>query len=121
MVNILWERLFPGRAFVPMAKKILATNFVSEPILFFPAFYSLREWMARPQEVVAVPYALVCSAIPTYRKNFLNYLYATWAVWFPGHAITYGLMLVHMKMPWIALVSFGYLCILSFMRGVGEK
>ena len=36
---------------------------------------------------------------------------------FPGHAVTYGVMPLHMRMPWIASLSFGYLSVLSFTRG----
>merc|ERR1719182_720154 len=50
MMNVLWERIFPGTKFVPVLQKILATNFISDPVFFFPAFYTLREAMARPHQ-----------------------------------------------------------------------
>ena len=38
-------------------------------------------------------------------------------IWFPGYGLTYGVMPVHLRMPTIAAVSFGYVCLLSFTRG----
>ena len=38
-------------------------------------------------------------------------------MWLPGHMVTYGLMPMHLRMVWIAAVSFGYLSLLSFTRG----
>ena len=38
-------------------------------------------------------------------------------MWFPCHAVTYGLMPLHLRMPWVALVSFSYVGLLSFTRG----
>ena len=41
----------------------------------------------------------------------------TWMVWFPGHAVTYGLMRPHQRIPWMAFLSFFYMCVLSITRG----
>ena len=40
-------------------------------------------------------------------------------VWFPGHTITYAVMAPHRRIPWMAFLSFFYMCILSFTRGGG--
>jgi len=117
MCNVLWERLFPGGTLVPVVKKILATNLISDPVFFFPTFYSLREVMARPHDVVAAPSSIVHAALSNYYKHCYEDWVNTWSVWFPGHCVTYGLAPIHLRMPWVATVSFGYLCILSATRG----
>ena len=35
--------------------------------------------------------------------------------------MTYGVLPPHLRMPWIALLSFGYLGVLSFTRGGDER
>jgi protein Mpv17 len=121
MMTKLWERIFPGAQFVPVVQKILATNLISDPVFFFPTFYTLREALAYPQKAASAPSSVVSSALAKYRMRCLEDWRNTWAVWFPGHAITYGLMPLHLRMPWVATLSFGYLCILSYTRGDRDK
>jgi protein Mpv17 len=121
MMNKLWERMFPGASFVPVVQKILATNLISDPVFFFPTFYTLREAMARPREAVTAPASTVYAALCKYRKGYMLDWCNTWMVWFPGHAVTYGIMPLHLRMPWVASLSFGYLCILSYTRGDRDK
>jgi protein Mpv17 len=121
MMVKLWERLFPGAQLVPVVQKILATNLISDPVFFFPCFYTLREGLARPNLAVSSPSSLVYSAMCQYRRRCLEDWRNNWVVWFPGHAISYGLMPLHLRMPWVATLSFGYLCILSYTRGDIEK
>ncbi len=120
MCNVLWERLFPGSGFVPVAQKILATNLISDPVFFFPTFYTMRAALAKPRDAIHAPYSVVRTALSQYRERCFEDWRNTWAVWFPGHVITYGVMPMHLRMPWIATLSFGYLCILSYTRGDKE-
>jgi protein Mpv17 len=121
MMNKLWERMFPGAQLVPVVQKILATNLISDPVFFFPAFYTLRETLTKPSQALAAPQTVVYAALSKYRGRFLEDWRNTWMVWFPGHAVTYGVMPIHLRMPWVATLSFGYLCILSYTRGDRDK
>ena len=38
-------------------------------------------------------------------------------VWIPAHCVTYGVVPPHLRMPWIAMLSFGYVSLLSATRG----
>ena len=103
---------------MPTLKKIAITNLVGDPVFFFPVFYSLKEAMNRSlHEVMAAPAKIVSSALSRYRQNYREDWRNTWSVWVPGHVVTYGVCPPHMRMPWVAFVSFGYLCLLSFTRG----
>ena len=115
--NVVWEGLFPGRAFKPVLQKILATNLISDPIFFFPTFYTMREAMTRPADALTKPFSIFCDALAKYRQNYFQDWMNTWSVWFPGHLITYGVCPMHLRMPWVAGLSFGYLLILSRTRG----
>ena len=111
--NTWFERLFPGKALVPTVQKILAANIIADPVFFFPTFYTLKEGLAQKR----VDLGTVRVALSKYYDNCLEDWKNTWAVWLPGHAVTYGLMPPHLRMVWIASVSFGYLSLLSFTRG----
>ena len=118
MFNIWFERIWPGVSVGATVRKILAVNAVGDPVFFFPTFYTLKEAMASPvQEVTSCPAAVVTRALGRYRDNCFDDWRNSWSVWLPGHAITYGVCPLHLRMPWVASLSFGYLCLLSFTRG----
>mmetsp|Transcript_51420 Transcript_51420/g.171631 ORF Transcript_51420/g.171631 Transcript_51420/m.171631 type:complete len:240 (-) Transcript_51420:340-1059(-) len=117
MFNHWFEQLFPGRGLVATAKKVFAVNAVGDPVFFFPCFYTLKEVLSRDSLASALTLDTVRCALSSYYKNCLDDWRNTWATWIPGHAITYGVLPMHLRMPWVAAVSFGYLSLLSFTRG----
>ena len=104
LFNHVLEWWRPGRSVRAVALKIAATNFCLDPVLFFPVFYSLREMLATGE----LGAHTVRAALAKYRENVFEDLRNSWGVWFPCHAVTYGLMPLHLRMPWVALVSFSY-------------
>ena len=95
---------------------MLAANLIADPVFFFPTFYTLKEALARPPEE-ALRLDTVRVALNKYYTNCFVDWRNTWGVWFGGHVVTFGLMPMHLRMPWIAAVSFGYLSLLSVTRG----
>jgi len=112
IVNLGWERAFPGTKPKAVLSKICGMNFLSDPILFMPSFYIFKEVMTR-----GIGMATVRAALAGYKANCLSDWRNSWLVWFPGHAITYGVMKPHQRIPWMAFLSFFYMCILSLTRG----
>ena len=43
MYNKIFESLWPGRGLMPTVCKVLASNGISDPLFFFPTFYTMRE------------------------------------------------------------------------------
>ena len=121
MVNVLWERLFPGSGLVPAAQKILAMNLISDPVFFFPTFYTMRTALANPHDALHSPYSVVSTALRLYKERCFEDWRNSWVIWIPGHMITYGVMPMHLRMPWVASLSFSYMCILSYTRGDKER
>ena len=121
MVNVLWERLFPGSGLVPAAQKILAMNLISDPVFFFPTFYTMRTVLASPHDALHSPYSVVSTALRLYKERCFEDWRNSWVIWIPGHMITYGVMPMHLRMPWVASLSFSYMCILSYTRGDKER
>lgn len=113
MFTNLLERLFPGRGLLPALRKVLATNFVLDPCLFYPAFYTIKEALAT--ETLRLD--TVRTALANYGDNWKVDVRNNCAFWLPGHAVTYGLCPLHLRMPWVAAMSVGYVGLLSFTRG----
>mmetsp|Transcript_13056 Transcript_13056/g.42563 ORF Transcript_13056/g.42563 Transcript_13056/m.42563 type:complete len:185 (-) Transcript_13056:609-1163(-) len=110
--NYVLERFWRGTALRNVAMKVALTNAILDPCFFFPTFYSLKEALANGPSATTVS-----TALSKYRANYWPDWVNSWTVWLPGHCVTYGLMPLHWRMPWVAAVSFGYVCLLSKTRG----
>jgi protein Mpv17 len=116
LFNVVFVSWFPGDTLRATAQKVLAANLLADPLCFFPFFYILNEALSRaPGQVFRV--ATVSAALGKYYQNCLFDWRNSWCIWLPGHAVTYGVMPPHLRMPWIATVSFGYISLLSLTRG----
>ncbi|KAJ8614457.1 hypothetical protein CTAYLR_000824 [Chrysophaeum taylorii] len=111
--NHVLEGAFPGVRPRVVLIKVALTNAILDPCFFFPSFYSLKEALAAQRLDAAV----VMAALDEYHSNYMNDWLNSWAVWLPAHAITYGVIPIEWRIPWVAAVSFGYVCILSSTRG----
>mmetsp|Transcript_48845 Transcript_48845/g.110851 ORF Transcript_48845/g.110851 Transcript_48845/m.110851 type:complete len:213 (-) Transcript_48845:128-766(-) len=116
-MNKIFEKLYPGLSLANVTKKVIITNFVLDPVFFFPTFYTFREFLNTGSFTAQT----VTDALGTYYQNFAVDWTNSWSVWFPGHAVTYGLMPTHLRMPWVAFSSFGYVGLLSWTRGSYAK
>lgn len=113
IVNYLWEKLFPGNSKKAITSKVFAMNLLSDPLFFMPTFYIFRETLAQG----AIAWATVKAALLGYKANCLLDWRNSWMVWFPGHAVTYGVMKPHQRIPWMACLGFIYMTVLSVTRG----
>lgn len=114
LVNNVWEKLFPGTSTNNVVKKICAMNLISDPFLFLPVFYVFKQFLADGGNMSL---GIIKAAISTYKANALVDLRNSWMVWFPGHAVTYGVMPQHKRIPWMAFLSLFYMIVLSLTRG----
>jgi len=113
--NIAFERIFPGASLVANLQKVAVTNLIGDPLFFFPTFYTVREALIGPKHDSS--FDLVRAALGHYANNYIRDWMTSWTIWFPGHTVTYFLMPIHLRVPWVATASFGYVCILSYLRG----
>ena len=114
----MYEKYWPGNSAINVAKKVLTTNLIADPLFFFPTFYTFREVLSHTGK--HEPLVLTKCA----QRGWANYLqnwpadwFNSWAVWLPSHALIYGFCPLHLRMPAVAGVSFGYVGLLSYTRG----
>ena len=118
IVNGVWEKVFPGTSAKAVVSKICAMNLLTDPMFFMPTFYIFQEVMTSAGTPGIGFLSIVKTALLSYKSNCLMDWRNSWMVWFPGHAVTYGVMPSHKRIPWMAFLSFFYMCILSITRGV---
>eukprot|EP01084_Bolivina_argentea_P279038 476980_1 len=61
------------------------------------------------------------SVVNRYKNNIWSDMKALWKVWIPASSIAFGIMPLHLRLPFMASVSFFWCCILSFMHGKYDK
>lgn len=118
--NHVFERIFPGARPVMSIAKVVASNTVGDIVFFFPTFYSIQQLLRSREAILGDPSELsnvVPAALGRYYQNCVDDWFMSWKVWVPGHFVTYFLAPQHLRVPWAASVSFGYVCILSRIRG----
>ena len=131
IVNRVLEGLFPGARARAVLAKVCGMNFVADPLLFLPCFYVFKEGVhhagaaAAPPPPPAAPPpspgALAARALARYRENCVEDWRNSWCVWLPGHAVTYGLVPAHLRLPWISALSFGYVENPRRVAAVGDE
>ena len=110
LFNFVLEKHWPGLGLKPVLTKALAVNFVCDPLLFFPLFYVTKEICNNGE-------APVTAGLSKYSQNYWTDWTASWSIWIPAHSAVFAVAPLHLRMPAIACVSFGYLSFLSCTRG----
>ena len=86
-------------------------------------FYTFRTLVNSPVGVLGAasdPVGTITTSLEQYAANAKSDLIATWSIWIPAHVLTFGVIPSHLRMVWIAFVSFSYVCVLSAMRGAKQ-
>jgi hypothetical protein len=112
----VYPKLFPVVAatastaskFRSMLAMNLCDNFINTPLIFFPTFYVMKE-------------AIVCrgsiaDAWQKYQNEMWDGCKSAWAMWLPVHAITFGLVPVHLRIAWSTSMSFLFYIIVSHQQ-----
>lgn len=110
--NLLMPRIMPIARF-GWVSRVAFVNVVADPLFFFPSFYSIKTFIHSPG---MAPLDCVETGLREYSQNYWQDWKNSWMVWLPGHCVTARLP-AHLKVPFVAAASFGYVCILSATRG----
>ena len=114
LFNILFFKWFPGVTIKQTAKKVFADQFIKGPFCYWPSFYFVRTLI---NEKLDINEKTLISVKTTYKANIVHDLKAYWSIWIPAQCITFGIMPIHLRLPFIATLSFFWCCILSSMHG----
>lgn len=88
--------------------KVLIDQGIHHPLLYFPTFFSMK---------AVVGGKPLSSAVDKYQAEIWDSLKALWTVWVPAQLINFAFVPRHLRIPYVAAVSFGWTVILSVMQG----
>lgn len=88
--------------------KVFLDQAIHHPLLYFPFFYGLKAF------VEGKPLA---SAAAKYKAEAWESCTALWKVWVPAQLVNFAFVPRHLRIPYVAAVSFGWTVILSTMQG----
>ncbi|PRW44428.1 peroxisomal membrane family [Chlorella sorokiniana] len=99
-------RMFGHRATAPI--KTFIDQALHHPFIYFPAFFAIK---------ASVSGQPMSSAVDKYRSEIWDSLKALWMVWVPAQFVNFAFVPRHLRIPYVAAVSFGWTVILSVMQG----
>lgn len=116
----LYARLFP--AWTPAITRLVGPTFIApalvfldqavhHPLLYFPSFYLLRG---------AIEGSPVSSSLSKCYDDMYENLTALWTIWVPAQMINFSFVPLHLRVPYVAGVSFLWCIVLSGLRGTME-
>ena len=97
---------FGHKASAPI--KTFIDQAIHHPFLYFPTFYAIKA------KVSGQP---ISYAVQKYKSEIWTSVKTLWSVWVPLQLINFAFVPRHMRVPYVAGVSFGWTMILSVMQG----
>jgi len=111
-VNLAFrEKIKSKSGQITVFKQVLTDLCVFAPLGYYPVFYLIKEksYSDKPTWVL--------DALRTYKQNIVKDLTSYATCWGPALALNFGLCPMHMRVPFIALVSLLWTMYLSSVRG----
>merc|ERR1711920_824994 len=113
LFNIAFFKLFPGVTVKQSLKKVCADQFVKGPFCYWPSFYLVRTFINEKK----IDETTRGKVWQHYKSNIKNDLKCYWSMWVPAQCVTFYVMPLHLRLPFIATLSFFWCCFLSNMHG----
>lgn len=81
---------------------------IHHPLVYFPAFYTLKG---------AVEGRPIAETYDKYRADLWENCKALWMIWVPAQMVNFTVVPLHLRIPFVAAVSFAWTVVISVMRG----
>ncbi|KAG2489732.1 hypothetical protein HYH03_011839 [Edaphochlamys debaryana] len=92
--------------------KVFIDQCIHHPLLYFPCFYSLKGLVeGRP----------LAESMADYKEHMWENLKALWMIWVPAQMVNFTVVPLHLRIPFVAGVSFAWTVVISVMRGAMDK
>ena len=117
----IYPKLFQKISHWPKLKQATFKSFVDQFIhnmaFYFPFFYAFKAGVYQGFTVENCK-----NAVNTYLfENIKDDMITSMSVWGPANIITFAFIPAHLKTPWLSMVSFVWIVVLSTFRGEQEK
>jgi protein Mpv17 len=107
----LSEKLKDRAGQLAVVKQVSIDQFVFHPFVVFPVFYQVKEFIEGGKPADGLSKCL---------KNWTVDCQMCWSIWVPTQLFNMSICPLWMRVPFTALVSFGFTMLLSFVRGAPE-
>eukprot|EP01084_Bolivina_argentea_P134535 237291_1 len=111
--------LFPLTKRYSVHLRVLFDQMVISPFVYYPAFYTCKCLVFEKKSFGYTKWKK--SQSKYWNKNIKKDVSTAMKVWAPAHFITFKLIPNHLKLFWVSCVSFGWIVILSAMRGSNDE
>eukprot|EP00469_Lotharella_globosa_P014863 CAMPEP_0167820888 /NCGR_PEP_ID=MMETSP0112_2-20121227/6408_1 /TAXON_ID=91324 /ORGANISM="Lotharella globosa, Strain CCCM811" /LENGTH=456 /DNA_ID=CAMNT_0007721629 /DNA_START=23 /DNA_END=1393 /DNA_ORIENTATION=- len=115
------EKLRDPRGIMGMLGQVGLANFIMDPFFCLPTYYITKEAILGEKKEGQTPLDSVKQALSLYRVNMWEDVTTSWKIWMPAQLFNFGLNPLHLRVPFISVVSFGYCVVLSVMRGAQDE
>lgn len=88
--------------------KTLMDQCIHHPFVYFPVFYSMK---------AMVEGGSLSEAFHKYRTELFDNMTALWTIWIPAQLVNFAFVPRHLRIPYVAGVSFLWTVVLSVMQG----
>ena len=109
----LQERLRDRVGQITVVKQVALDQLVHHPFVLFPAFYCVKETI----EDGRLGWKQLESARGKYVANVQEDCLVCWKTWVPAFLFNFSVMPIWLRVPFVAVVSFGFTTYFSFLRG----
>lgn len=113
----LAEKLKDTAGIIDAGKMVLFDIFVHLPMLYFPSYYTVKEFISGSSWN---PVDWARDGVSKYVKNSKDDLTAMVRLWGPSDCVQFALP-THIRMPFRHMVSFFWTAYVSFTRGAIDK
>lgn len=109
------EKLKDRQGLKELGVQVGIENGINNPILYFPVFYTLQEFVENGFE------GKVSNALEKYWQNAAEDIKAIWSVWIPVQFINFGFSPMWFRTPFVAIANLFWTSYISLSRGcVGD-
>eukprot|EP00041_Stephanoeca_diplocostata_P037881 m.1454979 g.1454979 ORF g.1454979 m.1454979 type:complete len:176 (-) comp25119_c0_seq37:2393-2920(-) len=109
-----------SRILLQLSKQVFADILIIQPFMFWPTYYTFKEFCFSPPSDTRKPGAIVVDALQKARMHSFADNVGMGAFWIPANYYIYALPM-YLRLPVNHGVSFLWCCILSLWRGSKES
>lgn len=113
----LAEKMKDFRGMREVAVQVLIENGINNPFLYFPTFYTIKSMLEMNTYDLTVAFPM---GVQRAKENFMIDVPAILKVWVPAQIFNFTFSPLWFRVPFVACVSFGWTCYVSFLRGAME-
>lgn len=111
----LAERLADRAGQLVVVKQVALDQFIHHPFMLFPCFYIVKEHVE--SHAVMPTWTVARAGLEKYVTNIWDDCLFCWRTWVPAFLVNFSVCPIHMRIPFVAAVSFGFTASFSIRRG----